>query len=220
MKAYKPPIVTVDGLIFRLVKNTLCVLLTRRQHEPYLGYWSLPGGYVSYDETSIQAVRRILDAKANIKEASLRHIEQLYTFDTPAVRGGNAISIVYMGLSWTDSPPLHTEYQAFFPVTDLPELPYEHAKIIQFAHERLRSKVTYSNIVFALLPPEFTFTQLQESYEIILGKKLDKRNFRKKFLQLGLIEETGKSHQDGAHRPARLYRFTKQSLQQLSRNFE
>jgi 8-oxo-dGTP diphosphatase len=92
--------------------------------------------------------------------------------------------------------------------------------IVHYAHTRLRSKITYTNAVFGLLPELFTLTQLQNAYEQIMGRELDKRNFRKKFLSLDLIHATNEYHKEGAHRPARLYRFNQQELEELSRSFD
>jgi len=105
-------------------------------------------------------------------------------------------------------------------VDALPALAYDHADIVRYAHERLRSKILYTNTVHTLIPPHFTLTQLQQAYEAIIGRALDKRNFRKKFLSLGLAEATDEYTAEGAHRPARLYRFTRDELQVLSRSFD
>lgn len=113
-----------------------------------------------------------------------------------------------------------TQDPQFFPVTRLPEVAYDHADIVRYAHERLQSKLSYTNAVFALLDPLFTLSKLQAAYEAVLCRPLDKRNFRKKFLSLNLITETDEFFQEGAHRPARLYKFNKQSLESLSRSFD
>jgi 8-oxo-dGTP diphosphatase len=112
------------------------------------------------------------------------------------------------------------ETPTFFPVHDLPDVVFEHARIITHAHRRLQGKITYTNTVYALLPETFTLTQLQAAYEAIFGHRLDKRNFRKKFLALELIKPTNTYATQGAHRPAQLYRFTNAKLRTLSRSFE
>ncbi len=99
-------------------------------------------------------------------------------------------------------------------------LAYDHDVIIKYAHERLQSKVSYTNAIYALLNPFFTLTQLQSAYEAILGRPLDKRNFRKKFLGLGLIHETSEMQRQGAHRPARLFAFNSNHLESLARSFD
>jgi 8-oxo-dGTP diphosphatase len=102
---------------------------------------------------------------------------------------------------------------AWVPVDDLPPLAFDHEEIVQYALWRLRNKILYSGVAFQLLPPEFTLTQLQRAYEIVLGEKLDKRNFRRKVLDAGAVVETGSMTQQGTRRPARLYRFTQSDFE-------
>jgi len=220
---YEPPILTVDSIIFQLVDNELAVLLLERAAEPFKGMWALPGGYNAAGETTREAMARTLATKTGLQTGDLPLIEQLYTFDTIARDPrGHAVSVTYMGLGKDlELPPSATaQNPQFFPVDQLPTVAYDHADIIGYAHRRLCSKITYTNAVFALLPELFTLTQLQTAYEAILGRQLDKRNFRKKFLSLELIEATDEYHRDGAHRPALLYRFRQQPLQVLSRSFD
>jgi len=222
-KPYTPPTLTVDAVIFQLVEKDLCVLLIQRSKEPFAGEWALPGGYNPEGETTEDALARIVQQKTGLAVSSLKLVEQLYTFDTVARDPrGHAVSVTYMGLG-KDVEPSHTssvQNSQFFPVNDLPKLAYDHKKIIAYAHDRLMSKITYTNAVFALLPETFTLTQLQLAYEAILCRELDKRNFRKKFLSLNLIKDTGTYFRDGAHRPAKLYTFNSQSLEMLSRSFD
>jgi 8-oxo-dGTP diphosphatase len=222
-KEYLPPILTVDSVIFQLVDGILSVLLIQRASDPFKGSWALPGGYSAAGETTREAMERILLAKGGIRCDDVKLVEQLYTFDTVARDPrGHAVSVTYMGLGLDLAPKLGSDTQkpGFFPLDNLPKLAYDHASIIAYAHERLQSKITYTNAIFALLPEEFTLTQLQAAYEAIFGRELDKRNFRKKFLSLDLIEATDKFHHEGAHRPARLYRFGQQDLQTLTRSFD
>jgi 8-oxo-dGTP diphosphatase len=220
---YVAPTLTEDNVIFQLINNQLTVLLVKRGKEPFKGQWALPGGYNAAGDTTTDAMKRVLLTKTGIKMSELRFVEQLYTFDTVARDPrGHAVSVSYMGLC-RDLEPKHTastENPVFVPVKDLPELAYDHASIVNYAHERLQSKVNYSNVVFALLPDKFTLTELQSAYEAIFGHKLDKRNFRKKFLSLELISPIKKLKREGAHRPAQLYAFNKQGLQILTRSFE
>jgi len=220
---YIPPILTVDSVIFQLIDDELFVLLIKRTHDPFKGAYALPGGYNAAGETTQDAMTRVLATKAGVEIRDLKLIEQLYTFDTVARDPrGHAVSVTYMGLGKDIVPEASKSTQSpqFFPVTRLPKLAYDHAAIISYAHERLQSKIAYTNAVFALLEPLFTFRQLQSAYEAILCRPLDKRNFRKKFMSLGLIRETNEFFQDGAHRPARLYRFNSQELEALSRSFD
>lgn len=220
---YVPPTLTVDIVIFQLIDNELAVLLIKRTHDPFKGKWALPGGYCAAGETTKTAMTRILDAKGGIDTDELRLVEQLYTFDTVARDPrGHAVSVTYMGLG-KDLVPKEsksTQSPGFFPISSLPALAYDHAHIIDYAHKRLQSKITYTNAVYALLERFFTLSELQVAYEAILCRPLDKRNFRKKFLSLDLIHETSEKKRDGAHRPARLFAFNKNTLEYLARSFD
>ena len=219
---YIPPTLTVDAVIFQLVNNSLEVVLIERPNDPFKGSWALPGGYNAQGETTLHALQRIVKEKAGVDIATdLSYIEQLYTFDTVARDPrGHAVSVTYMGcgrnVEWTKSEA-HT---ASFAINTLPKLAYDHADIIAYAHDRLKSKLMYTNAVYAFLPKKFTLTELQVAYEAILGHELDKRNFRKKFLSLNLIYETDEMKREGAHRPARLYKFNANKLEALSRSFD
>jgi 8-oxo-dGTP diphosphatase len=219
---YIPPTVTVDGIVFQILDDTLGVLLIKRTNEPFKDEWALPGGYNARGETTTEALGRVLRQKAGIGIKQLAVVEQLYTFDAIARDPrGHAVSVTYMCLGGGIIPnEIDSQQPQFFSVTDLPELAYDHTGIITYAHERLKAKLMYTNIAFALLPNMFTLSQLQDVYEAVLGRLLDKRNFRKKFLALELIQETKGLSQGGAHRPARLYEFRTRTLQELGRSFE
>ena len=220
---YKPPILTVDSVIFQLLDGELSVLLIRRSNDPFKGAWALPGGYCAAGETTHGAMDRILETKAGINTKDLGLVEQLYTFDTVARDPrGHAVSVTYMGLGKDLVPRTSKSTQApsFIPLNRTPKLAYDHESIITYAHQRLQNKITYTNSIFALLPKLFTLSQLQMAHESIFGRQLDKRNFRKKFLSLGLIEDTNEMYAEGAHRPARLYKFKEQTLVSLSRDFD
>lgn len=223
-KNFASPTVSVDTVVFQLIADNLHVLLIKRRSEPFMDSWALPGSYNNLDETTFEAMSRSLKVKAGVTTRKLRLLEQLYTFDSPERDPrGHAISVTYMGLTRNLTPVAGgtTEYPLFFPVDNLPDnVAYDHHKIIEYAMARLRSKLTYTNAIFALLPKLFTLTQLQTAYEIILNQTLDKRNFRKKFLSLDLMQQTDELIREGAHRPARLYKFNQQSLEHLSRTFD
>ena len=221
-KPYQPPTLTVDAVIFQIVDGALKVCLLKRTADPFKGEWALPGGYSPEGETTIQALERIVEYKAGINiQTDLSYIEQLYTFDTVARDPrGHAVSVTYMGAGRLLDPKKAEDTGVFFAVNDLPEVAYDHKDIIAYAHERLKAKLTYTNAVYAFLPHDFTLAEVQSAYEAVLGRPLDKRNFRKKFLSLGLIEETDQMRAGGAHRPARLYTFVSSSLQTLSRSFD
>lgn len=221
-KPYIAPTLTVDAVIFQISNGALEVLLLKRPDEPFKGEWALPGGYNAEGETTTTALRRIVSQKAGIDiEKDLRYIEQLYTFDTVARDPrGHAVSVTYMGCGRDITPRDAGSNVAFLDVDNLPDLAYDHANIIQYARERLIAKLTYTNVVSAFLEKRFTLTQLQSAYEIIFGREFDKRNFRKKFLSLNLIHETNELWRDGAHRPAKLYKFNNETLESLSRSFD
>lgn len=221
--AYEPPTLTVDAVIFRVVNGELQVGLTKRANQPFKDWWALPGGYSPKGETTLEALARIVRYKAGVDiNRDLNYIEQLYTFDTVARDPrGHAVSVTYMGYGRDiDVTSDHSEAFEFFPVSSLPETAYDHADIIGYAHQRLISKLAYTNAVRAFLPKVFTFADIQTTYQAVLGHPLDKRNFRKKFMSLDMIAETDDMLRDGAHRPARLYRFKSAKLETLARSFD
>ena len=187
----------------------------RRRNEPFAGEWALPGGYNAQGETTMEALSRVARTKVGVNiDADLGFVEQLYTFDTTARDPrGHAVSVVYLGCGFGledvtggDNP------HEFRPVDELPPLAFDHADIVHYARERLASKMSYSTAVYGLLPSEFTLTQVQAAYEAVRGRQLDKRNFRKKFLSLSVVHETGGVWQEGAHRPAKLYAFNSRTV--------
>ncbi len=219
---YIAPTLTVDAVIFQITNGALEVLLIKRANDPFKGVWALPGGYNSAGETTTDALHRIVLQKAGVDtQKDLAYSEQLYTFDTvDRDPRGHAVSVTYMGCGRDITIRDAGSHTAFLDVNNLPDLAYDHAAIINYAHERLQAKLTYTNAVSAFLEHKFTMTQLQSAYEIIFGREFDKRNFRKKFLSLDLIRETGDMWRDGAHRPAKLYEFKSKKLQSLERSFD
>ncbi|NTW75677.1 MAG: NUDIX hydrolase [Candidatus Moranbacteria bacterium] len=202
--------VAVDTAIFSVIGGSLKVLLIRIGNGPYEGKWALPGGLVGMDESPEQAAERILSEKAGVDGI---YLEQLGAFgDLDRDQRGRSVSVAYFALvNGEEHLPKTIEYYsdiAWKDVSRLPKLAFDHAKIIRVAEERLRSKLGYSNIAYGLMPKEFTLTELQSTYESILGHELDKRNFRKKIQDIGLVKETGKIRRAGPSRPARLYAFT------------
>jgi 8-oxo-dGTP diphosphatase len=205
---HRYPAVAVDMVIFTVGADDLSVLLVRRRGEPFAGRWAIPGGFVEEDESLDAAAARELREETGVADV---YLEQLYTFGEPRRDPrGRVISVAYYAL--LRHPPTATAGDdaadaRWFPLRDLPPLAFDHAEILVYALSRLRAKVEYTNIVYSLLPDLFTLTELQRVYEIILGRALDKRNFRKKIGSLDLVEPTGGERRDGAHRPAKLYRF-------------
>lgn len=217
---YVAPTLTVDLVAFRVADGQLEVLLHRRPNRPFKGDWALPGGYCAEGQTTHQALEDIAWRKACVDiTTELRHVEQLYTFDTVARDPrGHAVSVVYMGCGYNVEPG-DGEAVCFWPVDTLPKLAYDHADIIELARARLSSKLHYSNIGLSLLGDTFTLSDLQRTYEAVIGQELDKRNFRKKILSLDLIHETGDTQRHGAHRPAKLYAANQSELRYFEHTF-
>lgn len=222
---YARPALTVDGVVFGLDDADLKVLLIRRGVEPFAGRWALPGGFVHVDETLDQAVLRELREETGLAKV---YLEQLYTFgETARDPRERVVSVAYYALvrlgDHLVQAATDAREAAWFAVDDLPTLAFDHAAIVEMALRRLQGKVRYQPIGFELLPPKFSLTRLQRLYEIILERELDKRNFRKKVLSLGILEDLDEVEQDVAHRAARLYRFDQKAYQRMVRdgfNFE
>lgn len=211
---FEHPSVTVDVLIFTIVGDELKVLLVKRAIEPFKNMWSMPGGFIKNGESLDKAVWRVLTEKTPAKDV---YLEQLYTFGDPQRDPRDrVVTVSYFALisaqNLTQPTSRGVSDIAWFPVQKLPDLAFDHQQIIQYGLNRLKSKAGYSNIVYGLLPNKFRLSALQKIYEIILGKLLDKRNFRKKMLSFGLLEPTGEKELAGAHRPAMLYQFKKREV--------
>ena len=205
---YPHPAVTVDIVIFTIRDERLKLLLIRRAGDPYRGKWALPGGFIHLDESLEESARRELEEETGVSGV---YLEQLYTFGAPQRDPRErVITVAYYALIPSERLQLRAATDAeavgWFGMDELPELAFDHTDIIAMAHQRLVAKLDYSTIAFQFLGAEFTLSELQSVYEIILREALDKRNFRKWALALDQIEETGRERRDGAHRPAKLYR--------------
>ncbi|MCU7932211.1 MAG: NUDIX hydrolase [Candidatus Thiodiazotropha sp. (ex Codakia rugifera)] len=204
---YPHPAVTTDVALFTIQKTALSVLLIQRGNAPYRGMWALPGGFLDIDEDLETCAKRELQEETGIEGI---YLEQLYTFGDPKRDPRErVISVTYFALSQSDhlTPKASSDatQTAWFPISHLPELAFDHATIIQLAWKRLLSKLGYSTIAFKMLPKRFTLSQLQSVYEILLNENLDKRNFRKGILARNIIKETGEYSRIGSHRPAKIY---------------
>lgn len=205
---YPHPAVTTDVVIFTIRERRLKLLLIKRAGEPFRGNWALPGGFVRLEESLEEGARRELGEETGVRDV---YLEQLYTFGAvgrdPRER---VITVAYYALIPSDCLEVRAASDAeavgWFALDELPPLAFDHGTIVDMAHQRLVAKLDYSTIAFQFMPEEFTLTELQEVYQIILQEELDKRNFRKWILALEQIEETGEERREGAHRPARLYR--------------
>ena len=217
---YPRPALTVDCVVFGLDHNDIKVLLIRRGINPFKGEWALPGGFVNLDEGLEEAAIRELQ-----EETGLHHVylEQLYTFGKPSRDPRErVVSVAYYALVQLAEqkilPSTDASDAAWFALDDLPNLAFDHNAIFDKAHNRLKAKVRYQPIGFELLPKKFTLSKLQQLYENILDQKLDKRNFRKKILAMGLLTELNEVEQDVAHRAARLYQFNQEAYKNLTKS--
>jgi 8-oxo-dGTP diphosphatase len=197
--------VAVLVVIFTVSAGGLQVLLIRRSAVPFKDTWSLPGGLLNAGESLQEAAERKLEDETGVTDVFL---EQLYTFSDLDGRG--SIAVAYFALVDVSATHLATRKEwlpAWFPLSDLPPLAFENERVIDYALRRLRAKLDYSNVAYSLLPEEFSLSQLQSTYEAILSRRLDKRNFRKRIVSLDIVEPTGRLASEGRHRPAQLYRF-------------
>ena len=208
---------TVDCVVFGFDAGELKVLLIQRALAPFKGHWSLPGGFVHVDETLDDAARREL-----AEETGLQHVflEQLYTFGAvkrdPRERVVSVAHFALVKLSdHAAKAATDAAEAAWFKISALPRLAFDHADMVAAALTRLQGKVRYQPIGFELLPPKFTLSELQHLYEAILATELDKRNFRKKVLGFGLLVPLKETQMTGRHRPAQLFRFAADKYEKL-----
>lgn len=215
---YPRPALTVDCAVFGFAGAGLQVLLIRRAVAPFEGAWALPGGFVRMEEDLEAAARRELQEETGLRDV---YLEQLYTFGEPGRDPrGRVVSVAYYALIRPDQHPARSDSDAseaaWFEVEALPELAFDHPRILETAWERLRGKIRYQPVGFELLPKRFTLSQLQALYEAILGRGIDKRNFRKKLLSFDFLVPL-EQFTAGAHRPARLHRFDRRKYDALVR---
>jgi len=216
---YPHPAVTTDIAIFTVIDDALKVLLITRGAEPFKGEWALPGGFLDLDESLEDCARRELQEETGLEGV---YLEQLYTFGAvgrdPRER---ILTVAYYALISLDGQRVQAGDDAadaqWFAVDALPALACDHADILAMAIDRLAAKMAYSTVGLQLMPDEFTLSRLMRVYELAGRKVLDKRNFRKWILGLGLLEETGGKWSDGAHRPALLYRVKDKSRVEIVR---
>lgn len=196
-----PPPVAVSTVIFAVRDSRLWLPLVRRVRAPFLGLWALPGGPVTWEESLTDVAVRTL---AETTGLSPRYLEQLYTFGevnrAPAER---IVSIVYWAQIEASVATYGLDNVEWFPASQLPDLAFDHARIIEYALSRLRNKTDFAH---HFLGESFTLAQLRGVHEAILGRPLDPANFRRQILASGAVEPTGQTLASGAHRPAALYR--------------
>jgi ADP-ribose pyrophosphatase YjhB (NUDIX family) len=204
----------VLAVVLRVCDGRLEALLWQRAREPYAGAWALPGGVLEPDETLEDCVRRHLAQKVDVRELS--HLEQLETLSDPERNpAGRELATAYLGLVPSDADPDVPDDTRWHPVDALPELAYDHEPILLSARERLRGKLSYTNLGFALAPPEFTIAELRTLYAAALGHPVSATNLQRVLLRRGLLEPTGGRRHYGraGGRPAALYRFRARELE-------
>lgn len=210
--------VAVDAIVFGYSSGDLQVLVIKQKFGKLKDQWALVGGFVKDDETLTDAVNRELLEEAGIK---VNYLEQLYTFGDDVKRDPRfrVVSVAYVALvnSTNLKPVANTDAEEahWFEIKNLPPLAFDHTEILNVALERLRNKLTYQPIGFDLLPKEFPFSDLENLYCTILEKEIDRRNFRKKILSFGIVEETNKFAPKSGGRPAKLFRFNKLKYSEL-----
>jgi 8-oxo-dGTP diphosphatase len=205
---YELPAVTADAVTFSISGGALMTLLVQRGQPPFKGKWAIPGGFVQIDESLRRAAERELLEETGVRADA---IEQIRAFGDPGRDPRmRVISVAFLCLVKPDLPEPRAADDAadarWYDLADTPELAFDHTKILKSAIDHLRLQLDRSDLVYKLLRDEFTLTELQTAYEVILQEKLDKRNFRRKILQTAQLVESGQRRgKEG--RPARLYRY-------------
>lgn len=213
---------TVDAVVFGYSKHdAVSVLLIKRKYPPFKNSWAIPGGFVLDGESLEEAVKRELLEETGITVA---YLEQLYTFGEPnRDPRRHVVSVAYFALVKSSQyqqlkASTDAEEAQWFSIEKLPSLAFDHSQILHKAIERIRAKVRYQPIGFELLDKQFPFSELEKLYTSLLGRQLDRRNFTKKILSFGLLEETGQLTQpEGAGRPSKVYRFNKKRYRELEK---
>lgn len=209
---------SVDCVIFGFENNSLEILLIKRARKPSVGKWALPGGFIKKEELVDDAANRILQETTGIKNI---YMEEVAIFDkVDRYPKWRVFTLGYFALispeKYFISTGVDTKEVKWFKIDELPKLPFDHEEILNTSLEKLRTRVRYRPIGFELLPKKFTLPQLQKLYEVVLGKKLDKRNFRKKISGMNLLINTNEIDIKNK-RKAALYMFDKKNYNRLKR---
>ncbi|WP_156306868.1 NUDIX hydrolase [Sphingobacterium endophyticum] len=208
---------TIDCVILTFDEGQLKVLLAERNEYPYKDWWALPGYFVNKYEEMEDAVSRILFEMTGLKDI---YMDQLAAFaGVKRHPEGRILTVAYLALVQMEevknkisSGSTYMRQLKWFPVTALPDLAFDHKEIIELSLDRLKKTVSYSMTPYELLPSKFTLTQLQQVYEALLNKQLDKRNFRKKINNLGYLKELNEFQKGVSYRAAKLYSFDKKKF--------
>jgi ADP-ribose pyrophosphatase YjhB (NUDIX family) len=202
------------GVVFRVRARRLQVLVWQRAREPFAGRWSLPGGYLEPGETLEQSIRRQLASKVDVREVA--HLEQLETLSDPGrVPNEWQLATAYLGLVPSDADPAIPPDTAWHRVERLPRAAFDHTTIIRAGRDRLRAKLSYTNIAFALAPSEFTVSELRDIYRAALGHDVSATNLQRVLVRRDVLEPTGHRRASGPSggRPGALFRFRSRALE-------
>jgi 8-oxo-dGTP diphosphatase len=202
------------AVVFQVRDGTLQVLVWRRAKEPFAGRWALPGGYLEPGQTLEQSIRRHLAAKVDVRE--LAHLEQLETRSAPDRHPEHwELATAYLGLVPSDVDPAIPDDTRWVPVERLRETAFDHGEIVRSGLARLRAKLSYTNVGFALAPAEFTLSELREIYAAALGHDVSATNLHRVLVRRGVLEPTGGRREPGraGGRPASLFRFRSPKLE-------
>jgi ADP-ribose pyrophosphatase YjhB (NUDIX family) len=200
--------------VFQVRAGRLQVLLWKRAKGPFSGAWALPGGVLDADETLEASIRRHLATKVDVRELS--HLEQLGTWSAPGRSPRRReIATAYVGLVPSDLDPEVPDDTTWHPVDALPEMAFDHGEIALAGRERLRAKLSYTNVGFALAPETFTISQLRELYAAALGHPVSTTNLQRVLVRRGLLEATGERREPGptGGRPAAVFRYRSRRLE-------
>ena len=208
---------TVDAVVFGYEDGEISVLLIKRKYEPFKGNWAIPGGFVKEEESLEEAVERELHEETGVR---INYLEQLYTFGKPdRDPRERVVSVAYFGLVRPDAfrilASTDAEEVEWFNINNLPELSFDHKEILKIAIGRLKAKITYEPLGFELLDKKFPFSDLEKLYATLLGREVDRRNFRKKIMHLNVLDELDEKVSKGSGRPANLFRFNQKRYFQL-----
>jgi ADP-ribose pyrophosphatase YjhB (NUDIX family) len=209
-----PPAHVALATVFQVREGSLAVLLWERAREPDSGAWALPGGTLASDETLEESILRHLATKVDVREVS--HLEQLGTWSDPARHPERwELATAYVGLVPLGLDPQVPPDTGWHQVEALPATAFDHGAIVLAGRDRLRGKLSYSNIGFALAPQTFTLAELRDVYEAALGYEVSATNLKRVLVRRGAIEAVGRrrAHGPAGGRPAELYRFRAQSLE-------
>ena len=196
------------AVVFQVREGALSALLWERAREPFSGAWALPGGTLAAGETLERSILRHLATKVDVRDVS--HLEQLGTWSDPSRHPERwELATAYLGLVPMEVDPRIPGDTRWHRVDALPETAFDHGAIVLAGRDRLRGKLSYSNIGFALAPEAFTLAELRDVYEAALGYEVSATNLKRVLLRRGAIESVGRrrAHGPAGGRPAELYRF-------------